>query len=59
MASSAVRYVVVAASSLSLLTVVVAVRESRRGSIPPQDCLYHFPSFDLPRKVSETEATRA
>lgn len=53
MASSAVKYVVIAATSLSLLAVGVAVRESRQDIAPAQGCLYHFPSFDLPSKVMD------
>lgn len=52
MASSVVKYVVVAAAALSLVVVVVvAVRVSRQDSLPPQECLYNFPPFDLPPEI--------
>lgn len=53
MASSAVKYVVVAAVLLPL-AVVVSVRTSQRdSSTAEQRCLYSFPSFDLPSKIMD------
>lgn len=51
MASLAVKYVVGTVAAVSLLAVVIAVREPRQDSPSAQECLYNFPSFDLPPEV--------
>lgn len=54
MASSTVKYVVVAAVLSLLVVVVVAVRVSQRdSSLPAQECPYSFPSFDLPSEIMD------